>query len=50
MASIVVRDMPDYCRSLATDGVQQSQFAWLARLQGSLASIVMAATSSRYVG
>ena len=47
VAAIVVQAMPGYCSSLAADGVQPSQFAWLAGLQSSLSSIVMAATSSR---
>lgn len=49
VASIVVSAMPDYCAGMAADGVQQSQFAWLARAQGSLSTLVMAATSGRSV-
>lgn len=47
MAAIVLRAMPDYCSSLAADGVQQSQWAWLARAQGALSTLIMAGTSGR---
>ncbi len=47
MAAIVLRAMPDYCSSLAADGVQQGQWAWLARAQGALSTLVMAGTSGR---
>lgn len=48
VASIALRSVPDYCSSLAADGVQQGQWAWLARAQGWLSTLVMAGTSSRW--
>lgn len=48
VASIVLRAMPEYCSSLAADGVQQGQWAWLARTQGWLSTVVMAGTSGRW--
>jgi hypothetical protein len=45
VAAIVLRAMPEYCSSLAADGVQQRQWAWLARAQGALSTLIMAGTS-----
>ena len=48
MVSVVLRAMPDYCRSLEADGGRRAQWAWLSRIQGALSAVVMAATSSRW--
>ena len=47
VAAVVLRAMPQYCSLLEADGVSAAQFAWLARVQGQLSSVVMAATSGR---